>query len=97
MRNVMLKSLYGLIIYWVQGREIFKDPVTDDGTKKSAKGLLTVMNFSSTSIPTYHLQDQVHWEAEEQGALQTIYYEGSLENLTTLTEIRGRIKNLINA
>lgn len=26
-----------------EGREIFKDPVTDDGTKKSATGLLKVI------------------------------------------------------
>ncbi len=67
-----------------EAREIFKDPATDDGTKKSAKGLLYV---SDNMI----LTDQVSWEVEQQGALQTIYKDGSLIKEVTLSEIRERI------
>lgn len=79
------------------GREIFKDPVTDDGTKKSAKGLLTVLPVfvNGSKIPsTYLLDDQVSWEDENRGALQTIFKNGELQNITTLTEIRSRLNSL---
>lgn len=71
----------------VEGREIFKDPITDDGTKKSAKGLLHVSHCGS-----YLLTDQVDWSIEKVGALQTIFEDGKFSNETTLTEIRQRLK-----
>jgi nicotinamide phosphoribosyltransferase len=70
------------------GREIFKDPITDDGTKKSATGLLSVHNHSGE----YVLIDHCTWAAEQIGSLQTIYKDGKFENTTTLTEIRERLK-----
>lgn len=79
-----------------EGREIFKDPVTDDGTKKSAKGLLHI----TRKYPEldryeweYFLVDQVSWEKEKEGCLQTIFENGKFINQTTLTEIRERLKN----
>jgi nicotinamide phosphoribosyltransferase len=70
------------------GREIFKDPITDDGVKKSAKGLLRVAGDANT----YLLEDQCTWEHETTGKLQTIYKNGEFYNETTLTEIRERLK-----
>lgn len=70
--------------YKVVGREIFKDPITDDGTKKSAKGLLRVRNIDDS----YILEDQVSWVSERRGELQTIFEDGKFYNETTLTEIR---------
>lgn len=70
-----------------EGREIFKDPITDDGTKKSAKGLLSVLNDGVD----YYLVDQVSWEQEKEGCLQTIFKDGEFFNTTTLTEIRKRL------
>lgn len=75
---------------WTEGREIFKDPITDDGTKKSAKGLLMVGELEDG---TYELHDQVDWKDEEKGALQTIFKDGKFYNKTTLTEIRQRLRN----
>lgn len=72
------------------GREIFKDPITDDGTKKSAKGLLMV---GKNSKGDYELADQVSWEMEDMGYLQTIFVDGLLMNPTTLTEIRKTLSN----
>lgn len=68
--------------------EIFKDPITDDGTKKSAKGLLQVRKDNGE----YTLKDQVTWEEEQDSELTTIFLDGELVNQTTLTEIRNRLK-----
>jgi nicotinamide phosphoribosyltransferase len=81
------------------GREIFKDPITDDGTKKSATGLLQVVKtFTSDSYgklhpSSYKLNDKVSWEEENTGELRTIYKNGEFYNTTTLTEIKNRLKN----
>jgi nicotinamide phosphoribosyltransferase len=72
-----------------EGREIFKDPITDDGTKKSATGLLHVTKHNETD---YMLVDKVSWETEANGELQTIYKNGEFHNATTLSEIRERLK-----
>jgi nicotinamide phosphoribosyltransferase len=71
------------------GREIFKDPITDDGTKKSATGLLCV---SKDSLGNITLNDKVSWDLEWKGLLKTIYKDGEYHNQTTLTEIRERLK-----
>jgi nicotinamide phosphoribosyltransferase len=74
------------------GREIFKDPITDDGVKKSAKGLLRVAGAVEDNF--YILEDQCTWEDEKSGLLNTIYLNGKFAPQTTLTEIRERLKNL---
>ena len=71
------------------GREIFKDPITDDGTKKSATGLLCVEKLADDSIGLY---DKVSWNTEDTGLLQIIYKDGEFFNTTTLTEIREKLK-----
>jgi nicotinamide phosphoribosyltransferase len=73
----------------VEGREIFKDPITDDGTKKSATGLLSVIYDDNNE---YKLVDKVDWATTNEGALQTIYKNGKQYNVTTLEEIRKRMK-----
>ena len=72
-----------------KGREIFKDPITDDGTKKSATGLLWV---DKNTDGEYVLFDKVTWEGENKGYLQTIYKDGKYFNETTLTNIREKLK-----
>jgi nicotinamide phosphoribosyltransferase len=71
------------------GREIFKDPITDDGTKKSATGLLCVTLNEEKEI---QLVDKVDWETECEGLLETIYQDGEFFNITTFEEIRNRLK-----
>jgi len=73
-----------------EGREIFKDPITDDGTKKSATGLLAV--FRDDNNGAYQLHDHCDWNTEEKGELQVIYNNGHFKNVTTLEEIRNRLK-----
>ena len=69
-----------------EGREIFKDPITDDGTKKSAKGLLSVKGTTEM-----YLVDQEDWEGESEGNLQEIFRDGKFLNQTTLSEIRAKL------
>jgi nicotinamide phosphoribosyltransferase len=68
-------------------REIFKDPVTDDGIKKSAKGLMKVELVEGE----YSFIDQVTEQEERDGELQIIYEDGNFKNETNLKEIRDRI------
>jgi nicotinamide phosphoribosyltransferase len=74
-------------------REIFKDPITDDGTKKSAKGLLKV-DFDTDR--NYVLLDQQTWEQESEGQLETIFENGKWVKKTNLAEIRERINKRIS-
>jgi nicotinamide phosphoribosyltransferase len=75
-----------------EGREIFKDPITDDGMKKSATGLLQVYRLKGAhGVSNYILKDKVSWEEEGEGLLKTIYKDGEFHNLTTLTGIRKKL------
>ena len=76
-----------------EGREIFKDPITDDGTKKSATGLLSVTRDEYSG--DYMLMDRVDWQTSRGGELKTIYRDGKFENTTTLSEIRENLKKNI--
>jgi len=68
--------------------ELFKDPITDDGTKKSAKGLLRVDYNEQGSITLY---DQQTEEQEQQGLLETVFLNGELVKECSFTEIRNKI------
>lgn len=73
-----------------EGREIFKDPITDDGLKKSAKGLLYVQK--NTEDGKFELIDQVDWETENKGELDVIFINGGFVNESSLYRIKERIK-----
>jgi nicotinamide phosphoribosyltransferase len=75
-----------------EGREIFKDPITDDGTKKSATGLLFVGKNDNFEITLY---DKVSRDEERTGLLQVIYKDGEFYNTTDLTTIRQRVQSNI--
>ena len=70
--------------------EIFKDPVTDDGMKKSAKGLLKVIQGENG----LELKDQISWEELRQNdnLLKIVYQDGKFSNKVSLTEIRNKLK-----
>lgn len=80
-----MKATYGEVNG--EGRPIFKDPVTDDGTKKSAKGLMKIVFENNT----YKLHDEVTWHEEKQGELNEVFRDGKLLIDHTLQEIRARI------
>ena len=72
---------------------IYKDPVTDDGTKKSLKGLLRVdyVNDYGQKNPEIKVfTEQTHLQ-ESTGLLQLIYEDGKFYNETSLTEIRKKL------
>lgn len=73
------------------GREIMKDPITDDGTKKSKKGLLSVKYDMFDG--TLHCLDQQTKEQEKQGLLKTVFLDGKLIIKQSLSEIRLRLTN----
>ena len=81
-----MKATYGEVNG--EGREIYKDPITDDGTKKSAKGLIKIEKQNGS----YQLIDQVSWKEEQQGELKEIFRDGELIVDDTLAEIRKRVK-----
>jgi hypothetical protein len=70
-----------------KGYELFKDPITDSGMKKSAKGLLRVEKEGDD----YVLYDQQTLEQEQQGELKTVFRDGKLVAETSLSEIRQRL------
>ncbi len=70
-----------------EGREIFKNPVTDDGTKRSATGLLQVKKLNGK----YVLNDKVSWQQEKDSELITVFKDGQLVKDYSLREIRERL------
>lgn len=80
-----MKATYGV----VNGvpRNLFKDPKTGDGVKKSAKGLLRVEKEGNDFV----LYDEQTPEQEKQGALKTVFIDGTLFVDDTLEAIRQRV------
>lgn len=81
-----MKATYGEVNG--EGRAIFKDPITDDGTKKSAKGLMKI----ELENGEYKLIDGVSWEEEQKGELQEVFRDGKLLLEHSLADIRDRVK-----
>jgi nicotinamide phosphoribosyltransferase len=69
-----------------EARPIFKNPITDDGIKKSAKGLLQVTD-------ELEMIDNCSWEQEQKGLLKIIYKNGIFYNLTNFTKIKTKINS----
>ena len=86
-----MKATYGEVEG--EGRAIFKDPITDDGTKKSAKGLMKI----TLENGHYVLTDNVGWEEERQGELREVFRDGQLLIDQSLAEIRARVRASLRA
>lgn len=84
------EKVYKCLSPFSKGREIWKDPVTDDGTKRSKKGLLQVIGDSEGNI--IGVKDQCIPAEEQLGMLQTVFKDGKLIRSSTLQEIRNRLK-----
>lgn len=78
---------------WVQvnglGISIFKDPITDDGMKKSARGLIQVIKQDGK----FALRDGVGWKEEREGELKDLYIDGVFPNKVTLDAIREQVNS----
>lgn len=70
-------------------REIFKDPVTDNGLKKSARGFLRVVKHPEAG---YGLLDRVE-QSHSGGELTPVYRDGKILSTQTLQEIREHLKS----
>ena len=84
-----MKATYGEVDG--ESIEIFKDPKTDSGVKKSAKGLMRVDLKSNE----YVMIDQVSKKDENGGELQVVFKDGKLYNETNLAKIREIINSEI--
>jgi nicotinamide phosphoribosyltransferase len=63
---------------------IYKDPKTDDGTKRSARGLLRVDRVNGKLV----LKQEVSREEEQGGELETVFEDGLVKRTQSLREIR---------
>lgn len=84
-----MKATWG--VFGGESRELFKDPITDSGVKKSAKGLLRVEYENGE----YVLYDQQTEEQESQGCLITVYEDGKLLVDESLDIIRQRASSFL--
>ena len=82
-----VKSTYGEVLKDGQrvGVEIFKDPKTDSGMKKSAKGLTAVYEQDGEFV----LKDQATWDEVKNCALKCVFKNGKIMKEYTLSEIRN--------
>ena len=91
-----MKATYGEVMT-KDGRnleiEIFKDPITDDGTKRSARGLLSVHKTEDGT--SYYMEDQRTWEQEKTGELKTVFKDGHLLRDVSLADIRESLNKRI--
>jgi nicotinamide phosphoribosyltransferase len=72
-------------------RAIFKDPKTDSGTKKSAKGLLYVDDIMNGGKLIYDVSEAL--EAWRYNNLSTVYEDGELIFETTFNEVQANVEN----
>jgi nicotinamide phosphoribosyltransferase len=68
---------------------IFKDPKTDNGTKKSAKGYLMVTQVGKE----FQLVQQVDSKQEKYGCLKTVFKDGLIYDQDDLETIRERVES----
>jgi len=73
-----------------QSIDIFKDPVTDDGMKKSNCGLLKVYTNVDGRLA---VEEKVSWNQEVLTELDIVFVDSTLYRFETLTEIRKRLKD----
>lgn len=70
-------------------RNIFKNPATDNGTKKSAQGLLAVYR---TADGQFQLKQNASWDDVKFCSFQKVFEDGHLFNQPTLDDIRRRVR-----
>ena len=73
-----------------EARQIFKDPLTDKGEKKSAKGLIRIERSNNG----FNLFDEQTPEQEQAGELQTVFEDGKLVREISLEQIRERLSGI---
>lgn len=82
-----VKATYGEVNG--ESRDIFKDPITDNGDKKSLKGRVRVYEEEGQ----IKVKDQCSAEEEDSGLLTVVFENGKLVRETSLREIRERVRS----
>ena len=72
-----------------EGRNIQKNPKTDDGTKKSATGRLAVGNYANGNL--YLIQGATDEEIER-SVLQPVWRDGKFLKTFSFAEVRANLK-----
>lgn len=81
-----VKATYGIVDG--EGFEVFKDPVSDDGMKKSACGMLQVLKCPEKGLT---LKDRATAEEEENSELELVFLDGKMMCEQSLADIRKRL------
>lgn len=74
-----------------EGKDIFKDPITDDGLKKSATGRLAVI--PTWGKDTYRLLEKVDGYEESVSSLRPVWEDGKFIKQYTFAEVRTNLKH----
>lgn len=82
-----MKATYGEVNG--EGRAIFKEPKTDDGTKRSARGLLRVDKVNGELV----LTDNCTWEESAGGLLAPVFRDGKVLKDWKFSEIKAQLKS----
>jgi nicotinamide phosphoribosyltransferase len=85
-----VKSTYGEVFDAEGNRvgvEIFKDPKTDSGMKKSAKGLTAVYRDENG----FKMKDQATWDDVRNCAFVQVFKDGNVVKRWTLDEVRAEV------
>lgn len=72
-----------------EGRDIFKDPITDDGTKKSAAGRLAVRRMMSGKP---YLIERATPEQEEDQVLELVFEDGVFKREQSFADVRETLR-----
>jgi nicotinamide phosphoribosyltransferase len=85
-----VKSTYGEVLVDGErkGIEIFKDPKTDDGLKKSAKGLIAVYENADGG---FDMKDQATWDEVRDCAFVNVFSNGKTVEEWSLAQIRQTV------
>lgn len=86
--GMAVKATWGMVNG--EERELFKDPKTGDGIKKSARGLMRVVKEGDDFV-LYDQQDRLDYSTEP-SELSTVFLNGKLVKDQTRTEIVARLK-----
>ncbi len=75
-----------------KGVNLFKDPKTDDGTKKSATGLLKVVRVKGDNSSTLQVQEKVNWDEfhSKDNELKLVLMNDLLEGAPKFEDIKHR-------
>lgn len=80
---------------WVQingeEKQISKDPVTDNGTKKSAKGRVAVVRNSAGELELLDGLDLKEWANMDDDEMRLIWLDGMFAKFDTFDDIRARV------